>query len=145
MFWVLCITTLVLTCDLLVVHVSGLKSRNTGRLYINPALRSMSSVTPDGARLPVRNFSTYLPIISVSMFTLSPGLRRPSVVTLSVCGITATLKPGIVHRGDRQADAVDGDRALFDNIAQDLARGFEANLSRISQRRMLSSTPTPST
>ena len=36
--------------------------------------------------------STYLARTSVSRFTRSPILRRPSVVTASVCGIRATLK-----------------------------------------------------
>ena len=43
--------------------------------------------------LKLSRCSTYLPIISVSRFTSSPGFLKPSVVSLAVCGISDTLKP----------------------------------------------------
>ena len=39
------------------------------------------------------NFSTYLARTSVSRFTLLPGASSESVVSASVCGISATSKP----------------------------------------------------
>src|SRR6185436_7937446 len=44
-------------------------------------------------RSPGSRRSTYLASTSVSRFTVSPGARRPSVVTSSVCGMRATAKP----------------------------------------------------
>ena len=55
-----------------------------------------------------------------SRFTGSPGASSPSVVAASVCGTSATAKPAVVERGDGEARAVDGDRALLDHVAEDL-------------------------
>src|SRR5581483_10231895 len=41
----------------------------------------------------VRSFSTYFASTSTSRLTSSPGSREPSVVTSSVCGMSATAKP----------------------------------------------------
>ena len=49
-----------------------------------------------------------------------PGPCAPSVVTAAVCGMTATVKPSSSDVDDREADAVDGDRALLDDVAQQL-------------------------
>ncbi len=51
------------------------------------------------------------------MLTRRPA-ASPSVVRRCVCGISATAKPSLVERGDRQADAVDRDRALLDDVAR---------------------------
>ena len=43
--------------------------------------------------------------------------RSPSVVRCSVSGISETAKPSLGQRADRQADAVERDRALLDEVA----------------------------
>ena len=91
--------------------------------------------------------SMYLAIMSTSRFTGSPGAAAPSVVTASVCGISATVDTVVVELGHRQAHAVDGDRALLDHVAAQLAAGT-ARPDRARRRRRRaerSTSPTPST
>ena len=52
-----------------------------------------------------------------------PGSAAPRVVRSSVSGISDTSKPCVVDARDGQRDAVDGDRALLDDVAQQLRRG----------------------
>ena len=67
--------------------------------------------------------STYLAITSTSRLTGSPGCLKPSVVRARVSGISETVKlssaPAV---DDGQRDAVDGDRALVDEVAGQLGR-----------------------
>ena len=74
--------------------------------------------------------STYFATMSTSRLTVSPGCFVPSVVTASVCGITATANPSARQRGHREADAVDGDRALLDDVAHDRLRARRTRRAR---------------
>ena len=49
-----------------------------------------------------------------------PGAALPSVVRSSVSGISETVRRLVVDRGDGEADAVDRDRALLDDVAQQI-------------------------
>ena len=88
-------------------------------------------------RLAAAERSTYLAIRSTSRFTRSPGGAVPSVVTASVCGITATANAVVVAAGDGEADAVDGDRTLVHDVAQHVGRRVER--ARASSRRAAAS------
>ena len=81
--------------------------------------------------------STYLATTSTSRFTGSFGPLVPSVVTASVCGITAMLKPSSVSDGHGEADAVDRDRALLDDVPQHLARRGDHDVHRAVAHRVL--------
>ena len=74
------------------------------------------------ARRTASRRSTYFASTSASRFTGSPGSSSPSVVAARVCGTSATAKPAVVERGDREARAVDRDRALLDHVAEELGR-----------------------
>ena len=79
---------------------------------------------------PARRRSTYLAMTSTSRLTGSPGPLRPRVVTAAVCGMTATVKPSSSGVDDGEADAVDGDRALLDDVAQQLGRHADLQVGR---------------
>ena len=66
--------------------------------------------------------STYFAITSTSRFTRAPAPLCPSVVTAAVWGITATVNPSSSRLDDGEADAVDGDRALLDDVAEEVGR-----------------------
>ena len=73
------------------------------------------------SRLIVRaptSFSTYLASTSTSRLTGLPGAAAPSVVRSSVSGISETSKRSSSTRDHGQRDAVDRDRALLDDVAQ---------------------------
>ena len=65
------------------------------------------------------NRSAYFAITSTSRFTLSPTAFAPSVVRASVVGIRLTVNDYVPDRGNRQGHAVDGDRALLDDVARE--------------------------
>ena len=52
-----------------------------------------------------------------STFTRSPASTPPSVVRSSVSGISETSSASPVERGDGEADALDRDRAVLDDVA----------------------------
>ena len=65
--------------------------------------------------------STYLATMShLEVDAASPARSSPRVVRSSVSGISETSKPSSSSAGDGQADAVDRDRALLDDVAQQL-------------------------
>ena len=66
------------------------------------------------------SFSTCLARTSTSRLTRSPGCRLPRVVRARVSGIRLTVKRSSPGLDDGQADAVDGDRALVDQVARQL-------------------------
>ena len=68
------------------------------------------------------SFSTYLASTSTSRFTVAPGSAAPRVVRSSVSGISETANASSSTRGDGQRHAVDRDRALLDDVAQQLGR-----------------------
>src|SRR5450759_73464 len=55
--------------------------------HANPCPFKNSRSTPPSI-LPDKRRSTYLPIISDSRFTLSPGFLKPRVVSRAVCGLS---------------------------------------------------------
>ncbi len=77
----------------------------------------------------------------------SPGLRaRRASSPASVCGISATAKPVVVERGDGQARALHGDRALLDDVAeQPPGRRRTRCGGRRPPARPTRTVPTPST
>ena len=82
----------------------------------------------DAAASGVSRRSTYFASTSTSMFTPSPALRVPRVVCSSVWGISATATSPerlLVGPGHGQADAVDRDRALLDDVAPEVARDLD--------------------
>ena len=87
----------------------------------------VGGVHPWSDRTPQRTVSrsTYLASTSTSRFTPSPGSSPASVVSRSVCGTSAISTPSPVDRGDREGDAVDGERSLLDAVAQELRRDVE--------------------
>ena len=87
----------------------------------------------DADRLQVLR-STYLPSTSSSRLTAFAGRAPPSVVTASVCGISATLKPRGVRLDDGERDAFDGDRALGHELAGQLVRAVDAHQAVLSVR-----------
>ena len=112
---------------LAVLVVDDDDGRGRRRCRRSPA-RSVSSagrrcsVVPFGRGWqPVRarpsSFSTYFARTSTSRLTGSPGPLAPSVVSSSVVGIRLTSNQSVADRGDGQADAVDRDRALLDDVA----------------------------
>ena len=66
---------------------------------------------------------------STSRLTAVAGPLRPRVVTSAVCGMTATVKPSSSDVDDGEADAVDGDRALLDDVAEQVARASRTRRS----------------
>ncbi len=66
--------------------------------------------------------STYLASTSTSRLTGSPTARCPSVVAASVVGMSETSNHPASHRGHREGGAVDGDRALLDDVAAQRVR-----------------------
>ena len=85
--------------------------------------------------------STYLAVTSTSRFTRSPGPLWPRVVTSIVCGMTATVKPSSTGLDHGEADAVDGDRALLDDVAEQAAD----RCAPAGRGRRSTISPTPST
>src|SRR5439155_11269306 len=70
----------------------GIERSNRGAVLVPP----LAQQEPLGAQLGhvrVVSFSTYFASTSASRLTRPPGSSRPSVVTASVCGISATAKP----------------------------------------------------
>ena len=90
--------------------------------------------------------STCLARMSTSRLTRAPGAGAPEVVRSSVSGISETAKPSSRERADREADAVDGDRALLDDVARELGLGVDLDDAReaslVDARRP---SPVPST
>ena len=94
---------------------------------------------------PPSRRSTYLAITSTSRLTGSPGARAPSVVSRRVVGMRLTSNQGLgvvggADRADGERDAVDGDRALLDDVAGQLGRQADAHdlpvlAGRAGQRR----------
>ena len=74
--------------------------------------------------------SMCLTIMSASRFTVSPTRLSPSLVTSSVCGISVTENTVPHDSVDRQADAVDRDRALGRQEARQLRRRRDLELER---------------
>ena len=81
---------------------------------------------------PISSRSTYFASTSTSRFTRWPGSSSPSVVAASVCGISATAKPGVVERRDGEARPLDGDRALLDGVAEDLRRRVDPDAATVA-------------
>ena len=87
-----------------------------------------------------RKRCTYLPMMSFSRLTGSPGFFSSRMVCAPVCGMMDTEKPApstaATVRLDRhrrgQADAVDGDRAFGDNAAQDCGGRCDGDPDRIA-------------
>ena len=46
--------------------------------------------------------------------------------------MSATAKPSVVERGDREARPVDGDRALLDDVAEELGRRVEPDAAAVA-------------
>ena len=72
------------------------------------------------------NRSTYLATTSHSTFSLSPGRGLAEVRPLQGLGDQRDLDPVLAERGDREADAAEGDRALLDDVAQQLGGELDA-------------------
>ena len=66
------------------------------------------------------NRSTYFATTSHSTFSLSPASSSPRFVRSSVSGISETSAQVVAQGRDREADAVEGDRALLDRVAEQL-------------------------
>ena len=66
--------------------------------------------------------STYLTVTSTSRLTRSPGPLCPSVVTADGVRDHRHGEPVVQHVDHGEADAVDRDRALLDDVAQQVAR-----------------------
>ena len=95
------------------------RERRSSRARLLTARSSSSSFLSDlEAVSSAMRRSTYFAITSTSRFTGSPGTAVPSVVTASVCGISATAHPVAGDLGDREADAVHRDRALLHHVAE---------------------------
>ena len=91
--------------------------------------RVLDTVEPDRALLAgfahrlFTIFSTYFAITSTSRLTTSPGCLKPSVVRARVSGIRLTVNDSGRRDLDHgQGDAVDGDRALGDEVALEVGR-----------------------
>ena len=80
------------------------------------------------------NCWTYFPRMSVSILTSSPGLRSPSVVTSSVCGISATLKQSAAISHNRQAHAVDRHRAFGHHLPHERSGSPEPHRHPLARR-----------
>ena len=98
-------------------------ARATSSSLAAAAARPAGQGWPAGhCSLPASSRSTYLAIMSTSRFTTSPGCLRPSVVRCSVSGIRLTSNQcapaSLAERRDRQADAVDGHRALLHHVTR---------------------------
>ena len=90
--------------------------------------------------------STCLARMSTSTFTRSPGRAAPRVVRCSVSGISDDVEAVAVERGDGQAHAVERDRALLDDVAQQRsARSRRSITPRSRPRATAPTSPTPST
>ncbi len=90
--------------------------------------------------------TTYLPIMSHSRFTLSPVRRCCSDGVRPGVRNHLHVELPFAEAGDRQADAVDGDRPLADEVWRQ--RGRETRSSASANRppaAISSTTPTPST
>ena len=88
--------------------------------------------------------STYLATRSTSRFTGSPGPLIPRVVTVAVWGIRANSKVFVVDGDDREADAVDGDRALLHDVAEDRVVGGDHRPGRtVGQSSPVRRSPRP--
>ena len=108
-------------------------------------LRRMSSVSLPLGRASVA--STYLAIRSTSRFTRVPGGAVPSVVTASVCGISATANASSSRPRDGEAHAVDGDRSLVHDVAQHFGGRLDRDRarSRRAAARAVATVPVAST
>ena len=92
------------------------------------------------------SFSTYLASTSTSRFTVPAGRGRAERRALERLGDQRHLEGLVVHAGNRQRHAVDGDRALLDHVAQQLgARRRSARRARSPPRVTDSTVPVPST
>ena len=60
----------------------------------------------------------------------SPGASAPSVVTARVCGTRSIAEVRAGHTPDGQADAVEGDRALFRDEARKRSRRLDRRVQR---------------
>ena len=64
------------------------------------------------------------------MFSRAPSPIPPRLVRLSVSGISETAKPSLEQRAHGQADAVERDRALLDQIALELRLDLDLEHAR---------------
>ena len=77
-----------------------------------------------------RSFSTYLASTSTSRLTGVPGAAAPRFVRSSVSGMSETSKRVVVDARHGERDAVDRDRALLDDVAQQLGVGLDRHDAR---------------
>ena len=78
--------------------------------------------------------STCLAITSASRFTSSPSASAPSVVASRVCGIERDPERAVAESRDRQAHALDRDRALLHAVAEDLGRRLDLQALLVDAR-----------
>ena len=92
------------------------------------------------------SLSTYLASTSASRLTGSPAAASRGSSTSSVCGTSATAKPSASSAAIVRDDALDGDRALVDAVAQHLGGSVDpAAGRRRPPARASARCPTPST
>ena len=84
-------------------------------------MRREAFMTPaTGAKRAARRRSTYFARTSTSRLTGSPTPLVPRVVSSSVVGMRETREGVVADLDDGEADAVDGDRALLDDVGGEL-------------------------
>ncbi len=76
------------------------------------------------------SFSTYFANTSTSRFTLVPGSALAEIRPLQRLWYQRNGKGFAIEPGHGQRDAVDGDRALLDDVAQHLRRGARSATRR---------------
>ena len=91
-------------------------------------------------RVPRISRSTCLARMSTSMFTVSPPAARPRVVRGERLGDQRDGEAVVAQRADGQADAVDRDRALLDQVAHELAGRRRSRARARCRRRVTAAT-----
>ena len=92
------------------------------------------------------SLSTYLARTSASRLTSSPAASRAERRHRERVRDERDREAGVVERGDRERDAVDGDRALLDAVAEDARRARRSRRALPSPSGSTERTrPTPST
>ena len=81
---------------------------------------------------PSRSRSTYFASTSTSRFTGSPGRERAERGRLERVRDQRDREAGVVERGDRQARPLDRDRALLDDVAEELGRSVEPDAAAVA-------------
>ena len=107
-----------------------LRVADDDHLAVADVLDGLLDRAEGGIRHRALSFSTYFASTSTSRFTLRPGPASPSVVSSSVSGIRRHLEGLVVHGRNGKRHAVHGDRALVDDVAEQLGGRLDPDHAR---------------